>query len=167
MGPRVILVGAPGCGKSTVGHLLAERLGVTFRDTDADVEALTGTTIADLFVERGEQYFRDLESEAVRAAIASHAGVLSLGGGSVLRSETQAVLRGQHVVYLEVDASEAARRVGLNTARPLLLGNVRGQLSTLLQQRRAIYESVATATVNTVGRDPEEIVDAIALELVA
>jgi shikimate kinase len=167
MSPRVILIGAPGCGKSTVGQLLAERLDVTFRDTDADVEALTGTTIADLFVERGEQYFRDLECEAVRAAIASHDGVLSLGGGSVLRAETQAVLRGQHVVYLEVDASEAARRVGLNTARPLLLGNVRGQLSTLLQQRRAIYESVATVTVNTVGRDPEEVADAIALELVA
>lgn len=167
MGPRVILIGAPGCGKSTVGLLLAERLGVAFRDTDTDVETLTGMTIAELFVERGEQYFRELESEAVRAAIASHDGVLSLGGGAILREETQNALRGRHVVYLEVDAAEAARRVGLNTARPLLLGNVRGQLSTLLQQRRAIYESVATVTVNTVGRPAEEVADAIAGELVA
>ena len=76
MSPRVILVGAPGCGKTTVGLLLADRLGVTFRDTDADVEALTGKAISELFVERGEEYFRDLESEAVRAAISSHDGVL-------------------------------------------------------------------------------------------
>jgi shikimate kinase len=167
MSPKAILIGAPGCGKSTVGELLADHLGVTFRDTDVDVETLTGMTIADLFVERGEDYFRDLESEAVRAAIQSHDGVLSLGGGAVLRPETQAALRGQHVVYLEVDAAEAARRVGLNTARPLLLGNVRGQLSSLLQQRRPIYESVATVTVNTVGRAADEVADAIAKELVA
>ncbi|HEV3169470.1 MAG TPA: shikimate kinase [Actinocrinis sp.] len=167
MSPKAILIGAPGCGKTTVGMLLADQLGVTFRDTDADVEALTGMTIADLFVERGEDYFRDLESEAVRAAIRSHDGVLSLGGGAVLRPETQTALRGQHVVYLEVDAAEAARRVGLNTARPLLLGNVRGQLSSLLQQRRPIYESVATVTVNTVGRAADEVADTIAKELVA
>ena len=167
MSPKAILIGAPGCGKSTVGELLADQLGVTFRDTDADVETLTGMTIADLFVERGEDYFRDLESEAVRAAIQSHDGVLSLGGGAVLRPETQAALRGQHVVYLEVDAAEAARRVGLNTARPLLLGNVRGQLSSLLQQRRPIYESVATVTVNTVGRAADEVADTLAKELVA
>lgn len=167
MSPRVILVGAPGCGKTTVGLLLAARLGVPFRDTDADVEALTGKTISELFVEKGEEYFRDLESEAVRAAISTHDGVLSLGGGAVMRAETRDALRGRHVVYLEVDAAEAARRVGLNTARPLLLGNVRGQLSNLLQQRRAVYESVATVTVNTVGRPADEVADAIAGELVA
>ena len=167
MSPRVILVGAPGCGKTTVGLLLADRLGVPFRDTDADVEALTGKSISELFVEKGEEYFRDLESEAVRAAISSHDGVLSLGGGAVMRAETRDALRGRHVVYLEVDAAEAARRVGLNTARPLLLGNVRGQLSNLLQQRRAVYESVATVTVNTVGRPADEVADTIAGELVA
>ena len=167
MSPRVILVGAPGCGKSTVGPLLAGRLGVAFRDTDADVEALTGKAISELFVERGEEYFRDLESEAVRAAISSHDGVLSLGGGAVMRAETREALRGQHVVYLEVDAAEAARRVGLNTARPLLLGNVRGQLGQLLDQRRPLYEQVATITVSTVGRTAEEVADLIVKELSA
>jgi shikimate kinase len=165
--PRVILVGAPGCGKSTVGELLADRLGLPFRDTDADVEAITGMPISELFVEKGEQYFRELESEAVRAAIHSHDGVLSLGGGAVLRDETQAALVGQHVVYLEVDAAEAARRVGLNTARPLLLGNVRGQLSALLNQRRPLYEKVATITVSTVGLPAEEVATLIAKELSA
>ena len=167
MSPRVILVGAPGCGKSTVGELLAGQLGLTFRDTDADVEAITGMAISDLFVEKGEQYFRELESEAVRAAIDSHDGVLSLGGGAIIREETQAVLAGQRVAYLEVDAAEAARRVGLNTARPLLLGNVRGQLSQLLAQRRPLYEKVATITVSTVGRPAEEVATLIVKELSA
>ena len=165
MSPRVILVGPPGSGKSTVGALLAELLGVEYRDTDADVEALTGSTIADLFTERGEQYFRELESEAVRAAISEHEGVLSLGGGAVLREETRAALAGRRVAYLEVDAAEAAARVGLNTARPLLLGNVRGRLNQLLQQRRPVYEQVATITVNTVGRPADEVAAQLAKEL--
>jgi shikimate kinase len=163
----VILVGPPGSGKSTVGELLADQLGLPFRDTDADVEAITGMLIAELFVEKGEQYFRELESEAVRAAIASHEGILSLGGGAVLREETRAALVGHRVAYLEVDAAEAARRVGLNTARPLLLGNVRGQLSSLLTQRRPFYEKVATLTVSTIGRPAEEVATLIAKELSA
>ncbi|HEV2344763.1 MAG TPA: shikimate kinase [Actinocrinis sp.] len=165
MSPRIILVGAPGSGKTTIGELLASQLAVPFRDTDADVEAITGMPIAQLFVEKGEQYFRELESEAVRAAIDSHDGVLSLGGGAVIRAETQAALGGQYVVYLEVDSAEAARRVGLNTARPLLLGNVRGQLSQLLAQRRPLYEQVATVTVSTVGLAPDEVAALIVKEL--
>jgi len=165
--PRVVLVGAPGSGKTTVGELLAARLDLPFRDTDADVETTTGMPIAQLFVEQGEPYFRDLEVQAVRAAIAEHGGILSLGGGAVMREETQAALAGQHVVYLEVDAAEAARRVGLNIARPLLLGNVRGQLSQLLAQRRPLYEKVAAVTVSTIGRSAEEIADLIATELPA
>ena len=167
MSPRVVLVGAPGSGKTTVGELLANELALPFRDTDADVEAITGMPIAQLFVEKGEPYFRDLESEAVRAALDSHDGILSLGGGAVMREETQAVLAGRHVVYLEVDVAEAARRVGLNTARPLLLGNVRGQLSQLLAQRRPLYEKVATVTISTVGREPGEIATLIIKELPA
>jgi shikimate kinase len=165
--PRVILVGAPGSGKSTVGPLLADLLGVAYRDTDADVEASAAMTIAELFVEKGEAHFRDLEAEAVRTAVAEHDGVLSLGGGAVVRDETRRVLSGQRVAYLDVDLAEAARRVGLNTARPLLLGNVRGQLGQLLDQRRPLYEQVATITVSTVGRTAEEVADLIVKELSA
>lgn len=165
MKPAVVLVGPPGCGKSTVGALLGELLGVTFRDTDTDVETITGLTIAELFVERGEPYFRELEAEAVRAALASHEGVLALGGGAIINEKTRAALAGQRVAYLDVDAAEAARRVGLNTARPLLLGNVRGQLAQLLQQRRPLYEAVATITVSTIGQEPAEVAAQIAKEL--
>jgi shikimate kinase len=165
--PRVILVGAPGSGKSTVGPLVADLLGVAYRDTDADVEASAAMTIAELFVEKGEAHFRDLEAEAVRTAVAEHDGVLSLGGGAVVRDETRRVLSGQRVAYLDVDLAEAARRVGLNTARPLLLGNVRGQLGQLLDQRRPLYEQVATITVSTVGRTAEEVADLIVKELSA
>lgn len=155
--PIAVLVGAPGSGKTTVGTLLADRLGLAFRDTDTDVEALTGMTIAELFVDRGEPYFRDLEAEAVRAALESCDGVLSLGGGAVGRAETRDALARHHVVYLDVDLPEAAKRVGMNTARPLLLGNVRATLGKLLDERRPLYESVATVTVATGGRTPEDI----------
>lgn len=165
--PRIVLVGAPGAGKSTVGPLLAARLGVAFRDTDHDVEAITGMTIADLFVERGEPYFRDLEAEAVHAALASHPGVLSLGGGAVLRPETRTALAGHTVGYLRVDLAEAARRVGLNAPRPLLLGNVRAQLSQLFQQRTPLYEEVATITIDAAVLTAEDIAELLAKELPA
>jgi shikimate kinase len=163
--PLVVLIGAPGSGKTTIGQLLAAAFAVPFRDTDADVETLTAMTIAELFVDKGEPYFRELESEAVRAALDSHIGVLALGGGAILRDETRHALAGHRVVYLHVDAAEAARRVGLNVARPLLLGNVRGQLNLLLEQRKPFYEQVATITVVTSGREPIEIAEDLAKEL--
>ncbi|HEV2635078.1 MAG TPA: shikimate kinase [Actinocrinis sp.] len=165
--PRIVLVGAPGAGKSTVGPLLADLLGVAFRDTDHDVEAITGMPIADLFVERGEPYFRDLEAEAVHAALASHPGVLSLGGGAILRPQTRAALAGHTVGYLRVDLAEAARRVGMNAPRPLLLGNVRAQLNELFHQRTPLYEEVATITVDAATQTAEDIAGLLAKELPA
>ena len=82
--PRCVLVGPPGAGKTTVGALVAERLGVAFRDTDADVEAAAGKEIADIFYADGEEHFRALELAAVAVALAEHEGVLALGGGAVL-----------------------------------------------------------------------------------
>jgi shikimate kinase len=160
--PLAVLVGPPGAGKSTVGALLADRFGVALRDTDADIEATTGTTIAELFVDHGEAHFRALERQAVAAALDEHDGVLSLGGGAVTDEGTREALRGHRVVFLDVGLAEAVRRVGLGASRPLLLGNVRGQLKTLLDQRRPAYAAVAWLTVDTDGRTPEELVDDIA-----
>lgn len=161
MSPRVVLVGAPGSGKTTVAAALAERLGLAVRDTDADVEAAQGAAIADIFVDHGEAYFRDLEVDAVRTALAEHPGVLALGGGAVLDERTREALRGHPVVFLDVGLSEATRRVGMNTARPLLLGNVRSQMKALMDERRPIYLGVAAYTVATDGRTPGEVVHEI------
>lgn len=159
----VVLVGPPGAGKSTVGRMLAARSGLPFRDTDTDVETAQGRSIAELFVDEGEAYFRDLERAAVAAALREHSGVLAVGGGAVLDEGTRTELQGCRVVFLDVGLSEATRRVGLSGARPLLLGNVRGRLKALLDARRPLYAQVATLTVSTDDKTPEQVVD----ELVA
>jgi len=156
--PVVVLVGPMGVGKSTVGELLAERLGVTYRDTDADIVAARGRTISEIFV---EPVFRALEKDAVRRALAEHDGVLALGGGAVLDADTRALLTGHKVVYLTMDVEEAVRRTGLNAARPLLALNPRKQWRELMEARRHLYEEVATAVVATDGRDPEEVARAV------
>ncbi|MEU9270463.1 shikimate kinase [Streptomyces sp. NBC_00080] len=156
-GPLVVLVGPMGVGKSTVGQLLAERLGVGYRDTDDDIVAEAGRSIAEIFVDEGEETFRAIEKRAVRRALAEHDGVLALGGGSVLDPDTRALLAGQRVVYLAMDVEEAVKRTGLNTARPLLAVNPRKQWRELMEARRPLYEGVATAVVTTDGRTPEEV----------
>ncbi|MFG2266044.1 shikimate kinase [Streptomyces sp. NPDC048720] len=165
--PAVVLVGPMGVGKSTVGRLLAERLGTGFRDTDEDIVAAEGRTIADIFVEEGEPAFRALEKRAVHSAVTAHEGVLALGGGAVLDADTRALLAGHRVVYLSMDVEEAVRRTGLNVARPLLAVNPRKQWRELMEARRHLYEEVATAVVATDGRTPEEVTQAAldALEL--
>ncbi|MFK4101801.1 shikimate kinase [Streptomyces sp. NPDC019531] len=163
MSPVVVLVGPMGVGKSTVGQLLAGRLGVGYRDTDDDIVTEQGRTIAEIFVDEGEPVFRTIEKAAVERALAGHDGVLSLGGGSILDEDTRALLAGQRVLYLSMDVEEAVKRTGLNAARPLLAVNPRKQWRELMEARRHLYESIATAVVVTDGRTPEEVTD-IALD---
>lgn len=159
--PQVVLVGPMGAGKSTVGRLLAERWGVAFRDTDDDVERADGRAISDIFVDSGEQHFRALEREAVARALGEHAGVLAVGGGAVMAAETRSLLAGHRVVFLRVGLADAAARVGLGASRPLLLGNVRGTLKSLLDERTPVYEAVAGTTVDTDGCTPDEVADRV------
>ena len=157
----VVLVGPMGAGKTTVGRRLADRWHTEFRDTDQDVEAGEGRSVADIFVESGEPHFRELERDAVAAALRDHPGVLAVGGGAVVDEDTRAVLAGHRVVFLRVGLADAAQRVGLGVSRPLLLGNVRGRMKQLIDERTPVYESVATHVVETDGLDVDAVVEQV------
>ncbi|MCO6005819.1 shikimate kinase [Actinoallomurus purpureus] len=161
MNSKVVVIGPPGSGKTTVGRILAERLGVPFRDTDHDVETTAGKPIGEIFVDDGEERFRALERAAVQEALGTHDGVIALGGGAILDPGTQADLAGHQVVYLEVGLSDAVKRVGLASARPLLVLNPRSQFRKLMEERRPIYERLAVLTVTTDGREPADVADEI------
>ena len=159
--PVLVLVGPPAAGKTTVGNLLARRLQVDFRDTDSDIVAKAGRPVAEIFVEDGEPAFRAMERAAVAEALATHPGVLGLGGGSILAEETRQRLVGHRVVFLSVEVPAAVRRIGMNRDRPLLLGNPRAKMRALLDARLPLYREVATATVETDELTPEEVAAAV------
>lgn len=162
MAPRAVIVGAPGAGKSTVGRRVAERLGVPFADSDALIERRVGKSVSDIFITDGEAEFRRLEREEIAQALSDFAGVLSLGGGAIMDDTTRAALREQRVVWLKVDLSHATQRVGMNSARPLLLGNVRGTMLAMLEQRTPLYADVASDVVDTSGRSIKYVVAEVA-----
>ncbi len=166
MRPVAVLVGPPGAGKTTVGRLVAGRLGVAFRDTDADIVHGAGKPISEIFIDEGEEHFRALERAAVAAALQTHDGVLSLGGGAVLSAETRALLQEPVVVYLEADLTAAATRVGLSRDRPVLALNPRATLKVLLDERTPLYREVATHVVDT-SRLPAKDVVAKVLDALA
>lgn len=155
--PRAVLVGTMGAGKTTVGRLVADTLGVEFADTDELIEDRAGKSVQDIFVEDGEPAFRAMERSVVQTALSEHDGVLSLGGGAVLDPATQALLAAHQVVFLRVGLADAVKRVGLGVGRPLLLGNVRARIKLLLDERTPVYQGLARIIVETDGRSPEDI----------
>jgi shikimate kinase len=158
--PRVVLVGPPAAGKTTVGRLLADRLSVPFVDTDDLVVDRAGKPVSDIFVDDGEEEFRRLEAEAVADALTRDA-VVALGGGAVLSEQNRTRLAGHPVVLLATGVPTSAARVGLNRDRPLLLGNPRQRLRQLLAERLPLYREVAVAEVDTDDRTPDEVADAV------
>jgi shikimate kinase len=169
--PLVVLIGPPGAGKTAVGPLVAARLGVEFRDTDAEVGAAAGKPVADIFIENGEQAFRELERAAAaralgeRSALRAHGGVLALGSGAVLDDRVRRLLDGLPVVYLSAGFGTIARRAGLDRPRVVVPGNPRGRLRAMLAERHPLYQGLATVTVETDDLDPEEIADQIAAQI--
>jgi shikimate kinase len=165
MPPVAVLIGPPGAGKTSVGPLLAERLGTSFRDTDADISATAGQPVSDIFIEQGEPAFRQLEREAAARALREHDGVLALGSGAVLDPDLQLRLEGLPVVYMAADFGTIARRLGLDRPRVVIPGNPRGRLRAMLEERRPLYEGLATVTVVTDDDDPDQLAEQIAAQL--
>jgi shikimate kinase len=163
MAQSVILIGPPGSGKSTIGKALARKTGQSFTDTDDVIEERTGITISQIFVDKGEAWFRELEAEVLQAELAKIDGILSLGGGAPLSDTAQSLLNSATTskVYLDVSLATAAPRVGFNRDRPLLLNNPRGAWQELMEKRRPIYEALATHIVKVDERAPKDIVDEI------
>jgi shikimate kinase len=159
MSKSIILIGPPGAGKSTIGKQLARTLNCSFTDTDEIIEAQTGSTISQIFIDQGEPRFRELEVEVVLKAVEEIDGVLSLGGGAPLSQPAQELLQSisTPIIFLDVSLATAAPRVGFNRDRPLLLNNPRAAWQTLMEQRRPIYESVATHIVAVDGLTPREV----------
>ena len=168
MSPYAVLVGPPGAGKSTIGRRLAQALHLDLLDTDVAIERETGRTIADIFSRDGEPTFRQIEERIVADALASHEGIVSLGGGAVLSASTRALLAQHRVVYLEISVAEGLRRTGANTSRPLLAGpDPRAKYQELMRHRRPLYRSVATVRVRTDSRSPARVVGQLVSRLTA
>ncbi len=162
MAPRAVLVGLPGSGKSTIGRRLAKALGVSVLDTDVAIEQQTGRSIPEIFGTDGEKEFRRIEEQVVRAALAGHDGIVSLGGGAITSPGVRAALAGHTVIFLEISAAEGVRRTGGNTVRPLLAAKDEAEkcskFKALMAQRAPLYRRVATIRVNTNRRNPAAVV---------
>jgi shikimate kinase len=163
MAPRVILIGPMGSGKTTVGQLVAEKLGISFRDTDLIIEHEQGKSISDIFLENGEEFFRSLEKKVLRSELLSDGTVLALGGGAPISIDAQSALRAiaSPVIYLDISLSTVAPRIGFNRDRPLLLNNPRGQWQTLMQARRPIYEAIADFVIDVDEKTESEVANLI------
>jgi shikimate kinase len=164
MSPRLVFVGAPGSGKTTIGKQVAQKLSVEFIDVDNEIEMDEKTTISDIFVKKGESYFRQLERTKISELLNSFSGVLSLGGGSVLDETTRQALAIAPVVWLKVSSGDASSRVGLGLSRPVLMGNVRSTLVKLLEERTPLYEEVADWEIDTSGKSIEDVVQEVLLQ---
>jgi len=166
MAPKAVLIGMPGSGKSTIGRRLAKAMRVPLLDTDIAIVEKTGRTIADIFTEDGEAGFRAIEEEVVRDALATHDGIVSLGGGAVTSPGVRDALAGHTVVYLEISAAEGIRRTSHGNARPLLAGDDTAEkYRMLMSERIPLYRRVATMRVNTNRRNPGAVVRYLAHRL--
>ena len=166
---KIVLIGPPGAGKSSIGKSLAKELNLNFIDSDSEIEKISHKKISEIFIEDGEPAFRLLEVDVVRRVLADFDGVISLGGGAPINPEIQEVLQDANypVVFIDVSIAQAATRIGFNKDRPLLLVNPRQQWISLMNDRRPIYEKLASQTISSDNRKPHEVAKQISDKLKA
>ena len=166
---KIVLIGPPGAGKSSIGKALAKELNLNFIDSDSEIEKISHKKISEIFIEDGEPAFRLLEVDVVRKVLADFDGVISLGGGAPINKEIQEVLQDANypVVFIDVSIAQAATRIGFNKDRPLLLVNPRQQWISLMNDRRPIYEKLASQTISSDNQKPNEVAKQISDKLKA
>jgi shikimate kinase len=161
MAPRAIFIGPMGSGKSTIGKAVAHALDLPFRDTDSIIEELEQLPVSQIFIDKGEDYFRAIEKKVLRDELLSDDSILALGGGAPISVDAQSALKvsSAPVIYLDISLASVAPRIGFNRDRPLLLHNPRGQWQTLMEVRRPIYESIANIIIDVNGKTQKKIVE--------
>ena len=166
---KIVLIGPPGAGKSSIGKALAKELNLNFIDSDSEIEKISQKKISEIFIEDGEPAFRLLEVDVVRKVLSDFDGVISLGGGAPINKEIQEVLGDADypVVFIDVSIAQAATRIGFNKDRPLLLVNPRQQWISLMNDRRPIYEKLASQTISSDNQKPHEVAKQISDKLKA
>ena len=166
---KIVLIGPPGAGKSSIGKALAKELNLNFIDSDSEIEKISHKKISEIFIEDGEPAFRLLEVDVVRKVLSDFEGVISLGGGAPINKEIQDLLVDANypVVFIDVSIAQAATRIGFNKDRPLLLVNPRQQWISLMNDRRPIYEKLASQTISSDNQKPHEVAKQISDKLKA
>ena len=161
MAPRAIFIGPMGSGKSTIGKAVAGALGLPFRDTDSIIEEREEMPVSQIFIDKGEDYFRAVENKVLRDELLNDGSILALGGGAPISVDAQSALKvsSAPVIYLDISLASVAPRIGFNRDRPLLLHNPRGQWQTLMEVRRPIYESIANVVIDVNGKSQKQIVE--------
>ena len=161
MAPRAIFIGPRGSGKSTIGKAVASALGLPFRDTDSIIEEREEMPVSQIFIDKGEDYFRAVEKKVLRDELLNDGSILALGGGAPISVDAQSALKvsSAPVIYLDISLASVAPRIGFNRDRPLLLHNPRGQWQTLMEVRRPIYESIANVVIDVNGKSQKQIVE--------
>ena len=162
---NIVLIGVPGAGKTTVGSILARKLGRDFIDTDQKIEEISGKTISEIFIQDGEAIFRATEKDVIEQSIAKGNSVISLGGGALMNSDTRELVKTQRTIWLQTGLAQAVDRIGMNRNRPLLLGNVRGQLADLMAAREPFYIECAHEVVDTNQLSADQVADLIVAKL--
>lgn len=160
---KIVLIGPPGAGKTSIGKALSKELNMAFADSDSEIERSVNKKISDIFVDEGEEVFRKIEVDVVGKLLSQFDGVIALGGGAPINPEIQELLSSAQypVVFIDVSISQAAIRIGFNKDRPLLLINPRQQWLHLMSERRPIYEKLASVTVSSDSQKPSEVARSI------